>query len=137
MKFLFVTIIVCTSSLAEGSVLAAAPPVHSSVANQAVLVADNPSDNFASTRDEYLHKAANLVRDWQKRMNYWTAEAEDKSRDVHQEARQNLDKAWSALRVDWQRLQKAAPSKWDEARAAFDEASQRLKSAWQRTHPQS
>ena len=137
MKAFLVTIVIGASSLAGGTVMAAPQPARFSVANQVVLVAENPSGDFSSMRDEYLHRAQNEVRSWRKRMAQWTAEAEGKTRDVHQEARQDLDKAWSTLQADWQKLQKATPSEWDEARASFDDATQRLKGTWQKFHPES
>ena len=100
-----------------------------------VLAADNPADS--ATHDEYMRKAQDEFQSWRQRMNDWSAEAKAKGGDISQQARENLNKAWSEVQVDWKKLQGSAPSGWDRAHDAFDEASRRLKSAWEKIQSES
>lgn len=104
------------------------------VADNSSIADTSASDDLAAKRDDYMQSAKKEFSIWQDRMSDWASEAKAKGSDMSDAARANLDKAWAEIKVDWRKLQDAAPGTWDEARSAFDSASQRMKDAWQRIH---
>lgn len=119
--------------LVGGTAVASAIPAPPPTGHGAILVAD--ANDFATQRDEYIHKAQDELEEWQNRMSQWTDEAKENGSRISKQSRQNLDKAWTDVKANWRRLQAAAPQTWDKARASFEEASERMKSAWEKIQP--
>jgi hypothetical protein len=119
--------------LLGGTAIASTIPAAAPTGGGAMLVAD--TNDFSAQRDEYLRKAQDELQSWQNRMSKWTDEAKASGSEVGDQARQNLDKAWTDVKANWQKLQAAAPQTWDKARASFEDASQRMKSAWEKIEP--
>jgi hypothetical protein len=136
MKTLMVRSLAAAVLLLSGTAIAGAVPALPPLGDGVLLVADTNDNDFAAKRDEYLRKAQDELQSWQTRMGTWTDQAKAQGSEAGEEARRNLDKAWTDVKANWQKLQAAAPQTWDKARASFEDASQRMKSAWEKIEPQ-
>lgn len=92
------------------------------------------ADTGDASHGDYMRKAKQQFQTWRERMSQWSDEAKEKGSTLSAQARDNLDKAWDDVKVDWDKLQGAAPEGWDKARASFEEASRRLQRSWQDLH---
>ena len=99
--------------------------------SDAVMLGDATRD-FGSTRDDYLRKAEVRFQSWEDRIDPWVGKARTDQSAMRVDARGDLNKAWTDVKVDWRELRAAPPESWERARAAFEESSERLESVWAR-----
>jgi hypothetical protein len=85
----------------------------------------------SSTHEDYMRDAKQHFEQWQQRMADWSHQAKAKGDKVSAATRRDLDRAWSNVKVDWKKLQTAAPQDWAKARARFEDASRTLQRHWQ------
>ncbi len=85
----------------------------------------------SATHEDYMRQAKQHFERWQQRMADWSQQAKAKGSKISAAARRDLDHAWTNGKVDWDKLQTAAPQDWAKARARFEEASRQLQRHWQ------
>ncbi|HYM32221.1 MAG TPA: hypothetical protein VEU47_13030 [Candidatus Cybelea sp.] len=94
------------------------------------------SGDFATTRNEYEHKARRQIDEWQQKMSRFGDDAKDTASKAADSAEARLRVAWGDVKQRWEQLESASADGWDKARAAFEKASNRMKEAWNKAHPE-
>jgi hypothetical protein len=93
------------------------------------------SDSTAD-RDTYTHEARDEMREWQRKLNDFSAKAAAKGKEAGNAAENDLNKAWTKAEAASRKLQTASAEGWESAKTSFEEASHELADAWDKIRPQ-
>ncbi len=122
----------CLSLAMAGGLLLTAPAVRAQQVG--APIASTPGDE--TPRDQATENARRDLRHWQARMQDFGNRAHDETDQLNAQARDDLNRAWADVKLNWQKLQNASDSHWPTAHATFDRGVTRLKDTWNRATKQ-
>jgi hypothetical protein len=92
--------------------------------------------DFTARKDAYLQKSRTEMNEWRNKIHGAGESAEAKGNEASASAKAHFDKAWTATKRSWRKLQTESAEGWDKTRNAFERSSADLRQQWHKIHPE-
>jgi hypothetical protein len=131
MKVITASIVFGPLMLIEAPPAGAGGPISSAPIFRLASATDSSSD-----RDSYTRKAQDEMREWQKKLQDFSASAQAKGQKAGEAAEKELNEAWTKTEAASRDLQMAGGEGWDSAKTSYEKASHDLAEAWHKVNPE-
>jgi len=106
-----------------------------------MLVTDAPlqlvdDGDFATRKEAYLRKSHNEMDEWRNRIHDAGESAEATGHEVSASAKAQFNRAWTATKSSWQKLQTESVEGWEKTRKAYERSTAELREQWHKIHPE-
>jgi len=98
-----------------------------------VLLADSSGANssgFEAKKQAYIDKAHATFNDWGRKIGAWSEDAKAKGSKASDQARREMDQAWTATKARWGDLKAATADGWEKARHSYERVTRKLAEEW-------